>query len=139
MKFKQTEVTVGELYNCVKRSRRQSKADRFTGQTDLLKLEYKNNKYEIFFTRKRANRYSVIHCKDNAIIWEQFPEILAGRVGGKQEPIISIGPKNDCIRIFVIRGKPRNITGLDEGVFRSIHKFDESFINVMSERKFKEL
>ena len=36
-------------------------------------------------------------------------------------------------------GKPNSITGLDEGVFRSIHKYDESFINVMSEKRFKEL
>ena len=29
--------------------------------------------------------------------------------------------------------------GLDEGIFRSIHKYDENCINVMSESRFKDL
>ena len=45
----------------------------------------------------------------------------------------------DCIRIFVIMGKPNSITGLDEGIFCSIHKYDEKYINVMSEARFKDL
>ncbi len=33
----------------------------------LVKFEYDNKKYEIYFTRKRANRYSIIHCINNTI------------------------------------------------------------------------
>lgn len=36
-------------------------------------------------------------------------------------------------------GKPNSIIGLDEGIFRSIHKYDENYINVMSESRFKDL
>ena len=88
-----------------------------------------------------TNKYSIIHCKNNTIEWEQFPILprIMGRRYGIQEPIISIAPTKECVRIVVILGKPNCITGLDEGVFRSIHKYDENFINVMSETRFKEL
>ncbi|MBR2929792.1 MAG: hypothetical protein IKC32_01050, partial [Clostridia bacterium] len=107
----------------------------------LVKFEDDNKKYEIYFTRKRANRYSIIHCKNNTIEWEQFPVLprIAGRRYGIREPIIKLAPSKDCIRIFVIMGKPNIITGLDEGNFRSIHKYDENYINVMSEARFKEV
>ena len=36
-------------------------------------------------------------------------------------------------------GKPNSIIGLDDGIFRSVHKYDENYINVMSEARFKEL
>jgi len=34
---------------------------------------------------------------------------------------------------------PNSITGLDEGIFRSVHKYDKSYINVMSKARFKEI
>ena len=43
------------------------------------------------------------------------------------------------IEIVVILGRPNCITGLDEGIFRSIHRFDSEHINVMSEARFKTL
>ena len=104
-------------------------------------------KYEIYFTRKRANKYTTIHCKNTTVEWEQFPvfPFLAGKryvVGkscGVRKPVISFAPSKECVRIFVVMGKPNCITGLDEGNFRSVHKYDESYINVMSEARFKEL
>ena len=36
-------------------------------------------------------------------------------------------------------GKPNSIIGLDDGIFRSVHKYDKNYINVMSEARFKEL
>lgn len=63
---------------------------------------------------------------------------VAGRRYGKREPIINVSPSKKCIRIIVIIGKPNCITGLDEGIFRSIHKYDENCVNVMSEARFKE-
>ena len=107
----------------------------------LVTFEVDNKKYRVFFARRRANRYSIIHCKDNTIEWEQFPILprIAGRRYGIREPMIKLAPSKDCISIFVILGKPNSITGLDEGDFRSIHKYDECYINVMSEARFKEL
>ena len=132
---------MGELYTRFKELKKQTAKDRFGDKIGLVKFEEDNKKYEIYFTRKRANKYSIIHCKNNTIEWEQFPVLprISGRRYGIREPIISIAPSKDCIRVFVIMGKPNSITGLDEGVFRSIHKYDENYINVMSEARFKEL
>ena len=107
----------------------------------LVKFVLEDKNYEIYFTRKRANKYSIIHCKNNTIEWEQFPVLprIAGRIYGISEPLINLSPAKDCIRIFVVKGKPNCITGLDEGVFRSMHQYDENYINVMSEARFKEI
>lgn len=132
---------MGELYNCFKTCRSQYQKDWFMDKIGLVKFECNGKKHEIFFTRKRANRYTIIHCKNNTVEWEQFPMLpkIAGNMHGKRDPMISIGLSKDCIRLFIIMGKPNSITGLDDGIFRSIHKFDEKFINVMSEARFKEI
>ena len=132
---------MGMLYDCFKELKKQSPKDWFMDKMGLVKLELNGKNYEIFFTRKRANKYSIIHCKNNRIEWEQFPVLprIAGRMYGKREPIITLAPTKNCIRIFVVKGKPNSITGLDEGIFRSVHKYDESYINVMSEARFKEI
>ena len=97
--------------------------------------------YQVFYTKKRANRYSIVHCNGNTISWEQFPVLprAVGRLSGIKEPLISISPNSSVITIFVIKGKPNSIVGLDDGAFRSVHKFDKAYINVMSEARFKEL
>ena len=130
-----------ELYTRFIKLKKQAPIDWLTDKIGLVKFEDDNKKYEIYFTRKRANRYSIIHCKNNTIEWEQFPVLprIAGRRYGIREPIIKLATSKDCIRIFVIMGKPNSITGLDEGIFRSIHKYDENYLNVMSESRFKEL
>ena len=132
---------MGKIYERFKELKKQCPQNWFMDKLGLVKFEDNNQKYEIYFTRKRANRYSIIHCKNNTIEWEQFPILprIAGRLYGKREPIISISPTKDCVKIVVILGKPNCITGLDEGVFRSIHKYDENYINVISEARFKEL
>ena len=132
---------MGKIYNRFKEIKKQCPKDCFAKKIGLVKFEYDNKTYEVYFTRKRANRYSIIHCKNNTIEWEQFPVLprIAGRYHGKGEPIITLSPSKDCIRIFVIMGKPNSITGLDEGVFHSIHKYNENYINVMSEARFKDL
>ena len=132
---------MGKIYTRFMELKKQCPRNWFMDKVGLVKFEYDNKKYEIFFIRKRANRYSIINCKNNTIEWEQFPVLprIDGRLYGKREPIMSIGPTKECVRIIVILGKPNSITGLDEGVFRSIHKYDENYINVMSEAHFKEL
>ena len=132
---------MGELYNLYKE--RENDIIYFTKEDKLglLKIDYNDKKYELFISRKRANKYSIIHCKDNTIEWEQFPVLprVAGRLHGTKEPLLRIGPTKECVRIFVVRGKPNSIIGLDEGVFCSVHKYDENKIIVMSEARFKEL
>ena len=132
---------MGEIYACFAESKKRSPKDWFTDKVGLVKFEYGNKKYEVYFTRKRANKYSIIHCKNNTIEWEQFPVLprIMGRRYGVRAPIISLSPSKEFVRIFVIIGKPNSIIGLDEGLFRSIHKYDENYINVMSEARFKDL
>ena len=132
---------MGKIYTRFKELKKKCPRNWFMDKIGLVKFEDDNKKYEIYFTRKRANRYSIIHCKNNTIEWEQFPVLprIAGRRYGIREPIVKLAPSKDCIKIFVIMGKPNSIIGLDEGIFRSIHKYDENYINVMSESRFKEL
>ena len=132
---------MGKIYARFKELKKECPRNWFIDKIGLVKFEDDNKKYEIYFTRKRANRYSIIHCKNNTIEWEQFPVLprIAGRRYGIREPIINLAPSKDCIRIFVIMGKPNSIIGLDEGIFRSIHKYDENYINVMSKARFKAL
>ena len=132
---------MGKIYNRFAELKKRGIKEWVTDKVGLVKFEDDNKTYEIYFTRKRANRYSIIHCKNSTIEWEQFPVLprIAGRRYGKREPIIKLAPSKDCARIFVILGKPNSITGLDEGIFHSIHRYDENYINVMSEARFKEL
>ena len=53
---------MGEIYTCFSEFKKQSPKDWFTDKVGLVKLEYGNKKYEIYFTRKRANKYSIIRC-----------------------------------------------------------------------------
>ena len=130
---------MGKIYTCFAESKKESGKDCFADKIRLVKFTLEDKNYEIYFTRKRANKYSIIHCKNNTIEWEQFPVLprIAGRSYGINEPIIKLAPSKDCIRIFVVKGKPNSITGLDDGIFRSVHKYDENYISVMSEARFK--
>ena len=132
---------MGRIYTRFIELKKQCPRNWFMEKVGLVKFEDDNKKYEIYFTRRRANKYSIIHCKNNTIEWEQFPVLprIVGRRYGIREPIISIAPTKEYVRIVVILGKPNSITGLDEGIFRSIHKYDENCINVLSEARFKEL
>lgn len=131
---------MGKIYTRFAESKKSAQA-RVTDKVSLVRFEDENKKYEVYYTRKRANKYSIIHCVNNTVEWEQFPVLprIAGRRYGKREPIIKLSPSKDCIRIVVITGKPNSISGLDEGVFRSVHKYDENYVNVMSEARFKDL
>ena len=132
---------MGEIYACFAVLKKQATKDRFMDKVGIVKFEYDNKKFEIYFTRKRANKYSIIHCENNNIEWEQFPVLprITGRFYGERELLVSFASSKECVRIFVIMGKPNSIIGLDEGNFRSFYKFDENCINVMSEGRFKEL
>lgn len=132
---------MGKIYTSFAEVKKHSKTNWFTDKIGLVKFTLEDKNYEIYFTRKRTNKYSIIHCKNNTISREQFPVLprIAGRRYGIPEPLINLSPSGACIRIFVIKGKPNSITGLDEGIFRSAHKYDENYINVMSEARFKEI
>ena len=77
---------MGELYTNFVELKKASKKDWFTDKIGLVKFEHNNQNYEIYFTRKRANKYSIIHCKNNTIEWEQFPILprIMGRHYGEK-------------------------------------------------------
>ena len=65
---------------------------------------------------------------------------LTGRLyDGEVEFIEHFSEDRGYVTVFVVKGKPNSITGLDEGIFASFARFDKHRINVMSESRFKEL
>ena len=132
---------MGKLYTHFKELKNHVPEDWFMDKIGLVKFEEDSKKYEIHYTRKTANRCSVIHCKNSMVEWEKLSVLshLIGKCGGSREPIISIAPTKECVRIIVIPGNPKSITGLNEGEFRSADKYDEDYINVMPWQSFKNL
>ena len=108
---------------------------------NLVRFSDGGKTYEVYFTARRANKRTIINCVDNYIEWEQLPMLPMSRgcVYGIKERILSVTPSKEYVRIVVIMGKPTVITGLDDGIFRSANKFDEGYVNVMSETRFKKL
>ena len=78
---------MGELYNRFKEMKKQCPKNWFMNKMGLVKFELNGKNYMIFFPRKRANKYSIIHCKNNRIEWAQLPVLprIAGRMYGKRE------------------------------------------------------
>ena len=54
---------MGELYTRFVELKKQARKVWFADKIGLVKFEHNNQNYEIYFTRKRANKYSIIHCK----------------------------------------------------------------------------
>ena len=130
---------MGELYNAYLSNRKNALR---VDNTSTVEFEYGGENYRVIMTRKRANKLSLIRCSGRAIAWEQIPFLyLRYNERGRGDVIanIPVGVDKKCVTIFVIKGKPRSIWGLDEGNFRSANKFDKDFVNVMSEKRFKGL
>lgn len=111
-------------------------------QTTAVTFEQAGTTYRVIMTKKRANRLSVIRCMQNIVVWEQTPLLcLLNNTRGASEAIdsIPVAVSKEYVTLFVIKGKPGKIEGLDDGIFRSVRNFDPSCINLMSEKKFREL
>ena len=102
---------------------------------------FNGKEYKIVLTKKFANNHSIIHCKDDEIVWQQVPRFFnwGGKMVGASDVICKFVRNKNCVTIFVVRGKPNGITGLDDGVFRCANNFDDNYINVMSYSRFKKL
>ncbi len=115
-----------------------------TQETKFVKV-YKcvsnDKEYKIIITKKFANRHTIIHCTDDRIVWEQIPALInwGGKMPGKRETLYKFVQDKNSVILFVIKGKPNGITGLDDGVFRCANNFDGNYINVMSFGRFKQL
>lgn len=108
---------------------------------NVYKFALDDKEYKIIIPKKTANRHSILHCTDDYIAWEQAPLFprLVGRSYGLRKPIYKFDTDKNYVTIFVIKGKPNGVTGLDDGIFKSVRKFDPKFINVMNYKSFKKL
>ena len=130
---------MGELYNAYLSNRKNAL---YEDNASTVEFEHGGENYRVIMTRKRANKLSLIRCSGRTVVWEQIPFLyLRYNERGRGEVIqnIPVAVDRGCITVFVIKGKPRSIWGLDEGIFRSANKFNKSFVNVMSEKRFKYL
>ncbi|MBR2335160.1 MAG: hypothetical protein IKA62_02905 [Clostridia bacterium] len=130
---------MGELYKAYLNNRKNAVSDK---NTTSVSFEYDGQNYRVIMTRKRANKLSLIRCSGRTVVWEQIPFLyLRYNERGRGEIIqnIPVAIDKGCTTVFVVKGRPRSIWGLDEGIFRSANKFDKCFVNVMSEKRFKKL
>ena len=95
--------------------------------------------YQILVTRKFANKKTVIHCLDDTVFWEQLPLFPKLQSQGDRVSIYKFDGNKKVITTFVIKGSPRIIEGLDDGVFRCADNFDDCALNIMTYGDFKEM
>ena len=130
---------MGKIYKLYLMNRKNATTDQ---STKTVLFDHEGVTYCVIITRKRANRLSRIRCVNNTILWEQIPFLyLRYNERGRGDVIdnIPVSVDKNMVTLFIIKGKPRSIWGLDEGIFRSAKHMDAAYINVMSEKKFKEL
>ncbi len=130
---------MSKIYDLFSQAAKSSTVPTAFEKMNLVRFSDGDKNYEVYFTAKRANKRTIINCVDNCIEWEQLPMLPMSRgcVYGIKERILSVTPSKEYVRIVVIMGKPTVITGLDDGIFRSANKFDDNYVNVMSETRFK--
>ena len=88
---------------------------------DLYQLECKEQNVNLYISHKRARKSTHIHCTESGdVIWEQFYPFggMSRPAREKKYALKPICDKN-AITIVIIRGTPGNITGLDNGIFKS--------------------
>ncbi len=130
---------MGNLYKAYLVNKRNSEN---APKTTEITFEHAGTMYRVIMTKKRANRLTVIRCMNNTVVWEQIPLLcLLNNARGEGEAIdsIPVAVNKEYVTLFVIKGKPGRIEGLDEGIFRSAGNFDAACINLMSEKKFRHL
>lgn len=130
---------MGDLYKIYLKNRKNAVIDK---STETVLFDSEGIKYRVIITQKRASKLSLIRCVNNTILWEQIPFLyLMCNERGRGDVIdhIPVSVDKNMVTLFIIKGRPRDIWGLDEGIFRSAKNLDPSYINIMSKNKFKEL
>ncbi|MBQ9859919.1 MAG: hypothetical protein IJO76_04490 [Clostridia bacterium] len=116
---------------------------RLIEQTEFVKvysLIFEGKEYKIVLANKFANDHSFIHCKDGHVVWQQAPRLnWGGKMVGTKDTVYKFVEDKNCVTLFVIKGKPNEIIGLDDGVFRCANNFDETCLNVMTYKELKNL
>ena len=116
-----------------------SENDHFT----VREVPYEGRIYRIWFSKKKADRLTVVRCQENGVVeWQKKPfnYRLNGGSYGEALPVFEerVKPEKGIFTVVVINGKPGAIEGLDAGVIRSAgHPGDDSHVHVMSLARFK--
>ena len=87
----------------------------------LYNLNLNDIAVNLYVSKKRATKRAHIHCTESGdILWEQFYP-FGGMSRPAREKKYALKPLCDknAITIVIIRGTPGNITGLDNGIFKS--------------------
>ncbi len=87
----------------------------------LYNLKINDIAVNIYVSRKKATQATHIHCTESGdIIWEQFYPFggMSRPAREKKHALKPLCDKN-AITVVIIRGTPGNITGLDNGIFKS--------------------
>ena len=87
----------------------------------LYNLRHNDITVNLYISKKRATRATHIHCTEGGdIMWEQFYP-FGGMSRPAREKTYVLKPLCDknAITVVIIRGTPGNITGLDNGIFKS--------------------
>ena len=88
---------------------------------NLYQFEYKEQNVNLYISHKRARKSTHIHCTESSdVIWERFYPFggMSRPAREKKYALKPICDKN-AITVVIIRGTPGNITGLDNGIFKS--------------------
>ena len=88
---------------------------------DLYNLKLNDTSVNLYVSRKRATKATHIYCIESGdITWEQFYP-FGGMSRPSREKKYALKPVCDknAITVVIIRGTPSNITGLDNGIFKS--------------------
>ena len=88
---------------------------------DLYNLKLNDTSVNLYVSRKRATKATHIYCIESCdIMWEQFYP-FGGMSRPSREKKYALKPVCDknAITVVIIRGTPSNITGLDNGIFKS--------------------
>ena len=87
----------------------------------LYNLKINDIAVNLYVSKKRATKRAHIHCTESGdIMWEQFYP-FGGMSRPSREKKYALKPVCDknAITVVIIRGTPSNITGLDNGIFKS--------------------
>ena len=87
----------------------------------LYNLNLNDIAVNLYVSKKRATKRAHIHCIESGdILWEQF-YLFGGMSRPAREKKYALKPIYDKngITVVIIRGTPGNITGLDNGIFKS--------------------
>ena len=87
----------------------------------LYNLKINDIAVNLYVSKKSATKATHIHCTESGdIMWEQFyPFGGMSRPAREKKYVLKPVHDKNSIMVIIIRGTPRNITGLDNGIFKS--------------------